>query len=99
MKYPSGGAIVAAVDENTVVLAGGEGLGKVWGRTVIFDSRTERFLELNQGEMVRARHGTQLVRCKNGLYAIQGSGGQGGAPELYDVEVFTMDGNPPEECE
>lgn len=99
MRYPGGGAIVEAIDDKTVVLSGGEGLGKVWGRTVIFDTESERFLDLNQGDMVYARHGTQLIRCKNGLYAIQGSGGQGGSPELSSVEVFTKDGSPPDVCE
>ncbi len=94
---PSGGALVGALD-NRVVVAGGEGFNEIWGRTVIFDPTTMKFVDLDQGSMQTPRHGTQLVKCGEALYAPGGAGWQGGGPELDSIEVFTMDGKPPKTC-
>lgn len=98
LKEPSGGALIEAIDDKHVILAGGEGFNNIWGRTAIFDSKEMRFVDLDQGSMVIPRHGTQLIRCKNGIYAPGGAGWQGGGPELDSIEVFTMNGKLPEAC-
>lgn len=96
---PNGGTLVSSVDDRYVVVAGGEGYGIIWPRTVIFDVNDMRFVDLAQPNMITPRHGTQLVRCENTLYAACGSGWQGGEPELSSVEAFTIDGRYPEHCE
>lgn len=94
---PAGGALVGSL-ENRVIIAGGEGFNEIWGRTIIFDPAMMKFVDLGQGSMKRARHGTQLVPCNGALYAPGGAGWQGGGPELDSIEVFTMDGKPPKPC-
>ena len=98
LRQTSAGALVGPLNDRRVVIAGGEGFGKVLERTAIFDPKQMRFLNLGQGPMNRPRHGTQLVRCKNALYAASGSGWQGGTPELDSMEAFALAGETAEQC-
>lgn len=98
LPNPTGGTLSAALDDRYVIIAGGEGFDRIWPQTAIFDINQMRFVDLAQTHMRIARHGTQLVRCGNALYAACGSSWQGGAPELTSVEAFTMDGKTPLGC-
>ncbi|GAB0494904.1 hypothetical protein MMPV_006201 [Pyropia vietnamensis] len=88
-----GGAVVGSIPgSKRLVLAGGEGGGRVWAPTEVLDMENERWVAAPGGGMVVARHGTQAVACGGGLWVAGGSGAQGGAPELTSMEVWTPDG-------
>lgn len=91
-----GAPAVAAVGD-TVVVAGGEGGGRVWPATEVLDMATERMVALSPPvTMVRGRHASPAVVCNGVAYVVAGSGGQGGGPELNSFERFSY--GPPAAC-
>lgn len=85
-----GAPLVAAIG-NTVIVAGGEGGGRVWPATEVLDMVSEQMVELSPAVfMVTGRHASPAVVCNGAAYVVAGSGGQGGGPELKSFEAFSV---------
>ena len=75
---------------NEIVVIGGEGFGSAHPNTEALDPTTHTWRAL--APLIQARHGTNATICNGGVYTTDGSGGQGGSPELNSQEVFFLYG-------
>lgn len=96
------GAPVVGAIGGRVVVAGGEGDGKVSPSTEVLDVAADKMLTVDAPMLkgvqgTQGRHATTGAVCNGVLYAAAGSGRQGGGPELSSMEVFSFT-QPPAAC-
>lgn len=89
LAHGRGAPAVAALGD-TVVVAGGEGGGRVWPETEVLDVAAGRMVTpAPPAAMVRGRHASPAVVCAGAAYVVAGSRDQGGTPELNSFEVYS----------
>lgn len=84
------GTLAASIADEVIVVGGESNQNDAHDETEALNINTEAWRSLDS--LNEDRHSGGMAECNGTLYAVSGSGGKGGGPELSSAEIFSFDG-------